>query len=186
MVELPYNFAPTVPAAGRPKLYILGDSITAGLSTRDETWPRVLARTRSIDVVDLSHVGAFVDSGLKMANSLPSEGGLVLVELGGNDLLGGPSAKEFDHGLDQLLARVCVAGRTVLMFELPLPPFHNEFGRIQRRLASRYGVLLIPKRVLMSLLTGNGMTVDGIHLTQVGHDRMAALVWDIIRPAYGE
>jgi acyl-CoA thioesterase-1 len=186
-LELPFHFTPALPAIGRQKLYVLGDSITAGISSRDETWPRVLAREHSIEVADLSHVGAFVEPGLKMANHLPSEGGLVLLELGGNDLLGrSSSVADFERFLDQLLARVCVSGRTVVMFELPLPPFYNDFGVIQRRLARQYGVHLIPKRILIGILTTNGTTVDGLHLTQAGHERMATVVWDVIRGAYGE
>src|SRR5262249_20027137 len=39
-LELPYQFAPTVSAAGRPKVYIIGDSVTAGMGERGvETWP---------------------------------------------------------------------------------------------------------------------------------------------------
>ncbi len=186
VVELPHQFTPTLLAKGRPKLYILGDSITAGIKAHEETWPRVLARTRSMDVADLSRVGATVDSGLRMADRLPSSGGLILLELGGNDLLGSTPTAEFEKGLDQLYSHVHAPGRTVVMFELPLPPFQNDFGRIQRQLASRYGVLLIPKRVLIGVLTEDGMTVDGIHLTSSGHERMANVVWGVIRGAYAE
>jgi acyl-CoA thioesterase-1 len=185
-VELPCQFTPTLPATGRPKLFILGDSITAGIKVHEETWSRVLARTRSIDMADFSHVGATANSGLKMASHLPPEGGLILVELGGNDLLGSTPSAEFETALNQLLERICVPGRTVMMFELPLPPFQNEFGRIQRQLAARYGVLLIPKRILIGILTEDGTTVDGIHLTPAGHERMADVVWGVIRGAYGE
>ena len=70
------------------------------------------------------------------------------------------------------------------MFELPLPPFYHEFGRIQRSLARKYGVALIPKRVLLSVLAGSDSTVDTIHLTQAGQRRMAASVWRLLSGAY--
>ena len=70
------------------------------------------------------------------------------------------------------------------MFELPLPPFHNSFGRIQRDLAGKYNVKLIPKRVFMRILSGADKTLDSIHLTQSGHDLMAKTVWEIIGPAF--
>src|SRR5206468_9873961 len=50
------------------------------LGGREETWPRLLARTHSVEVVDLSHVGADVKSALRQADGLPAEGGLVLLE----------------------------------------------------------------------------------------------------------
>jgi acyl-CoA thioesterase I len=70
------------------------------------------------------------------------------------------------------------------MFDLPLPPLYNEFGRIQRRLAAQYGVLLIPKRVLVDVIARDGATLDSIHLTERGHQRMAEVVWRVIEPAY--
>ena len=72
------------------------------------------------------------------------------------------------------------------MFELPLPPFCNDYGRVQRLLAAKYGVLLIPKRLLMAVLREEDSTVDSIHLTRRGHQRMANIVWSLIEPGYGE
>ncbi|HEY1376295.1 MAG TPA: GDSL-type esterase/lipase family protein [Gemmataceae bacterium] len=184
-VELPYHLTPTVAATGRPKFYVIGDSVAAGLKDREETWPYLLARSHSIEVADFSHVGATAASAMRQAEKLPADGGMVLLEIGGNDLLGSTSAAEFGRDLDRLLDRVCRPGRTVLMFELPLPPLCNEFGAAQRRLAKRYGVVLIPKRLFVAVLAGAGATVDSVHLAREGHERMAETVWAVIRPAYG-
>ena len=70
------------------------------------------------------------------------------------------------------------------MLELPLPPFYNSFGLIQRKLARKYGVKLVPKRVFLSVLAGGGATLDSIHLSQAGHQQMANVVWEIVGPAY--
>ena len=184
-VEFPYHLSPSVTAAGRPKLYMIGDSVAAGMGSRgEETWPRLLARTRSIEVADFSRVGATAASALQQAEGLPPAGGMVLLEIGGNDLLGSTTATQFASDLDRLLARVCAAGRSVLMFELPLPPFRNEYGRIQRRLAAKYGVSLIPKRIFIAVLTANGATLDSIHLTREGHQQMAEAVWRLVAPVY--
>src|SRR5262245_48629688 len=56
-VEFPYHLLPAVAAAGRPKLYVIGDSVAAGLRDKEETWPRLLPRSRPVEVADLSHVG---------------------------------------------------------------------------------------------------------------------------------
>src|SRR5262245_35551303 len=84
-IEIPYHMTPTLAAAGRPTLYIIGDSVAAGIGEREETWPRILARAHSVDVTDLSRVGADVASAFRQADKLPSDGGLVLLEIGGND-----------------------------------------------------------------------------------------------------
>jgi len=185
-LEFPYHLPSTLDTNGNPKFYIIGDSVTSGMGGETETWPRLLARSRPVDVVDLSKLGATTASALRQAEGLPQEGGLILLEIGGNDLLGSTSAADFERALGRLLDRVCGPGRVVLMFELPLPPFCNGFGRAQRHLASKYGVVLIPKRVFVAVLAGEGATLDSVHLDRLGHERMAEVVWSLIRSAYRE
>jgi acyl-CoA thioesterase-1 len=182
--ELPFHLPKTLHADGNPKLYIIGDSVTAGMGGEKETWPRMLTASRPVDIADFSMAGATVASALRQAESLPQEGGLVLLEIGGNDLLGSTSAAVFERNLERLLERVCVPDRAVLMFELPLPPFCNEYGRVQRQLASNHGVVLIPKRVFAAVLTAAGATLDSVHLDRLGHEQMAEVVWSLIQSAY--
>jgi hypothetical protein len=72
-----------------------------------------------------------------------------------------------------------------LGLELALPPFHNRYGDAQRRLATRHGVLLIPKRVLIGVLTSEGATLDTVHLSRRGHALMAETVWGILGGSIG-
>jgi acyl-CoA thioesterase I len=184
-MEVPYHIALTLKPAGHPTLYIFADSVTAGMGeTSMVTWPNLLARSHSIDVHDYSQMGAKVGSMLRKAEKTPVGDGIILLEIGGNDLLGSTSFREFRSDLDQLLATFSGNGRIVLMFELPLPPFANEFGRIQRNLAKKYGVHLVPKRIFVGVLTADGATVDSVHLSPRGHELMAETVWSLIRTAY--
>jgi len=72
--------------------------------------------------------------------------------------------------------------RTIVMFELPLIPTRIAFGRIQRRLAEKYGVRLIPKRYFAQVVSGADATSDGIHLNQTGMQRMSRLVVQVLLP----
>ncbi|MEX2561403.1 MAG: GDSL-type esterase/lipase family protein [Pirellulales bacterium] len=197
LVELPYHFMPAVvirPPAGpqgagtrnsEPVLGIIGDSVTAGMGADEAvTWPKLLANARGIPIRDHSRMGAKVASAREQAAALSAGESLVLLEIGGNDVLGSTRPAEFERGLEQLLNDVGRPGRTVIMFELPLPPLFNAYGLIQRRLARRHGVVLIPKRVLLGVLRRDGATLDSVHLSQAGHERMAELVWDVVRPAF--
>jgi hypothetical protein len=47
-------------------------------------------------------------------------------------------------------------------------------------------VALIPKRILLSVIEAADATVDSLHLTQQGHDEMAAAVWALLEPAIRE
>ena len=123
-------------------------------------------------------------SALREAEALREDEQLVMLEIGGNDLLGNTTPAAFESGLENLLRVVSRPGRVVVMFELPLPPSYNEYGRAQRRVARRHEVLLVPKRVMLSVLLQDGATLDTIHLSQGGHGRMAVAVWEIVRGAY--
>ena len=104
---------------------------------------------------------------------------MVIVGLGGNDLLGGRSTTQFDDDIRALLASVSGRGNRVLMFELPLLPFQNGVGRAQRSACRDYGVELIPRHVLARAIAWPGHTTDGLHLSPKGHvwlaNRMAVL-----------
>ena len=162
---------------------ILADSITAGLGENEAvTWPVLLAGNYPELVLDLSHVGETVSSATDRAlrHEIPAQC-IVIIELGGNDLLGSTSHEQFERDLETLLKQVCVSGRMVVMFELPLPPFHNSWGATQRKLASKYSVNLIPKRVLTSVLEVRQATLDSIHLSQEGHNRIQSIIQRILQ-----
>lgn len=185
--EAAFHFlpAPAQQIADTPSLTIIGDSVTAGMGEKEaETWPKILARTHHVEVQDLSHIGETSASTLKRIQDQTLTSSLVLIEIGGNDLLGSTSSAQFEIDLDALLKYLVKENRRLLMFELPLPPFFHEYGRIQRTLAARYDVALIPKRYFLDVLADDASTLDTIHLSQAGHQQMAETVWRIIEPMY--
>ena len=185
LTEIPWHIVPGVPPMDRPVLAVIADSVTAGIGEDEAlTWPQRLAEEHGLLVHDYSQMGATVKSARRQAARLRPEDNLVLLEIGGNDLLGSSTANEFAAGLDRLLLDIHRPARTVVMFELPLPPTFNSYGGIQRRLAQQHGVTLIPKRLLMRVLCRGDTTLDSIHLSQAGHDELAAAVWSAIRGAY--
>jgi acyl-CoA thioesterase-1 len=185
-MELPYHITPSLVPASSRSMTVIGDSVTAGMGASDksERWPTLLAKERNLNIQDISHPGETAASALKRAKSQQIISPVVVLEIGGNDLLGDTTSAQFSQDLDALLAYVRAPGRQVIMFELPLPPFQNEYGHIQRTLARKYDVALVPKRVFLSILAANDSTVDTIHLTQAGHHRMAATVWNLVRSAF--
>jgi len=185
-LELPYHLAPALPRIGDPRVYVVGDSISAGMGGEAETWAGVLARRQRVVVHDLSLAGATVATASREQTVRGAgPGSLVIAEIGGNDIFGGTSPDVFETGLDGLLGRLREGGRTVVMLELPLPPFYNRYGVAQRRMARRHGVALVPKRVLLGVMTSSGATVDTVHLSRSGHGLMAEAMWRVIRGAFG-
>jgi hypothetical protein len=120
-------------------------------------------------ITNLSKPGATMMDGLSLANRVTEQDHLVLIELGGNDLISGEQSRDFGRSLEGLLARLASPTRTIVMFELPLLPQMVSYGQVQRRLAKRYGAWLIPKRCLTTVISGKDATSDGLHLTELGH-----------------
>jgi acyl-CoA thioesterase I len=117
-----------------------------------------------------------VSEGLLIARGLKDDDHLVLIEMGGNDLLMGVSSEDYGKTLDALLSKVATPNRIVVMFELPLLPNKIAYGQIQRRLSAKYRVSLIPKRYFASVIGDASATTDGLHLSDSGAQRMASLV----------
>ena len=186
--EVRYQIMPVLTAVHGRQIAVIGDSITAGHGESDLTrkWPAILRDRHGVAVEDHSKAGATAASAAKGLEQESIAASVVIVEIGGNDFLGGGSVEDFEAGLEALLKAVCEPGRQVVMFELPIPPLFEGFGRVQRDLASRHGVALIPKRILLSVIEAADATVDSLHLTQQGQDRMAAVVWALLEPAMRE
>jgi acyl-CoA thioesterase-1 len=165
---------------------VIGDSVTAGTGSNDKSvkWPALLAERHSLTVQDISHAGETAASALKRSKAQRITSPVVVLEIGGNDLLGSTTSAQFSRDLDGLLTEVSGPGRQLMMFELPLPPFCHEYGRIQRSLAHKHQVQLVPKRVFLSILAASDSTLDTIHLSQAGHDAMATCVWQLGSSAY--
>lgn len=176
MIELPHwREAKPVPVKGT--LWILADSISSGIGFDGEMiWSRLL---------EAEHPGRIRNQavpGSKVSDSLPilnkrfhfRPGDALLIELGGNDLLHGVPALTFREKLDELLAAVAATGVPAVMLELPAPPFHSNYVRIQRELVEQYGVKLVPRRRFAAVLSGTESTADGLHLSNFGHKKMAA------------
>jgi acyl-CoA thioesterase I len=163
-------------------LVVMGDSISAGIGNEILPWPALMQHQTGVVVRNLSRTGAGVAEAQLMAMEVHPNDDLILIEIGGNDLLSDVPAEKFSEGLEALLRRLARPSRIVLMFELPLLPNEVEYGQIQRRLAARYGVLLIPKHYFAAVFAGSGATSDGLHLSKTGVQRMAALAEQILSP----
>ena len=129
---------------------------------------------------NISFGGAKVESALDNGRRINQNDALVILEIGGNDMLGGTSIPRYRADLEKMLDLVCSSHRRVAMIELPLPPFYNRYGMVQRALAKSHGVTLIPKRYLARTIGAPGATVDGLHLSNTGHALFARSLFEIL------
>ena len=185
--EMPFEVRPRIRPGPYSRLYVIGDSITAGIGREGgRTWPTILRSEHHVDVVDLSHAGFGCAQELRRIRDVPFSDGLVLLEIGGNDVLGRAKPAQFGQDVDALIQHLSGPERQLVMFELPLFPFDNAYGREQRRVAREHHVVLVPKRFFAEVLASPRATVDGIHLSETGQRRMAQMVCDLLGDRFSD
>jgi acyl-CoA thioesterase-1 len=182
LAELRHQRLPHLAMPHGATVYVLGDSISAGIGTNEQCWPTVFAERTSLHVVNLARPGATVETAIKQAGGITETNAVVIVEIGGNDLIGGTEPAIFRNQLAGLISSLRQQQHRVLMLELPLLLFQNSFGAAQRSVAAEYGCFLLPKRCFAAVLGKKHGTVDGLHLSQEGHEVMARIIGDVVHP----
>jgi acyl-CoA thioesterase I len=174
-LETPWHRTPSL-AKSFGSVMVLGDSLSSGGFAETRAWPERFEALAGISTTSFANAGETVGSALIYQIDRLTEAGpesLIVIELGGNDLLGGTSAREFSTDLDAVLTAARSSGSAVVMFELPVPPGRWHWGAIQRKAARRHDVPLIPKRVLARLISNGEFVEDGLHPTDAGHQYLA-------------
>lgn len=180
LLELPYHFSSKISVSADRHFYVVGDSLSAGIDEGERTWPAVLGDLAHLKVNNLARAGATAGSALAQASVIVEKHCLIIVEIGGNDLIGGPDGRTFYAQMDSLLDRLCAGDNQVIMLEIPLFPLRNSFGKTQRILAAKHGVKLLPKKLLANIIGMKDGTLDGLHFSQAGHDAMAKQIFELL------
>lgn len=180
-IEIPYHSPPKLIVPPKTTIYVLGDSISAGVGLNTRCWPTVLGETTEFNVINLAQAGAKVKNAIAQADQITVPNSLVIVEIGGNDMLSGTESSLFRSRLDLLISSLHKNGHQVLILELPLFPFQNTYGEAQRSIAKKYQSSLLPKRYFTRVLGIQKGTLDGLHLSQKGHDEMARIIGGVIK-----
>jgi len=181
-IELPYRNAPILTGPHHDHLVIVGDSISAGIEAGYDPWPNVFTKRTNIPVKNLARPGIGTDEAIDLAKKATPDDTLILLEIGGNDLLSNLPAADFDRQLTHLITMLDQPNRTLIMFELPLLPHKIEYGSIQRRLAAEYHIALIPKRFFIDIIGSADATSDGLHLSRSGAQHMAVFIAHLLNP----
>jgi acyl-CoA thioesterase-1 len=183
-----------VPASTRPKIVVLGDSLTAGLGLpADQAFPAVLQERIDADGLTYEVVNAGV-SGDTSAGGLRRLGWVLspdtrvlIVALGANDGLRGVPVSEMKRNLGTIVSTARNRGLMVLLAGMEAPPnfgpeYTSAFRHVFRDIAQQQGVSFLP--FLLDGVAGDSALnqPDGIHPNAAGARRVADLVWRALEP----
>jgi acyl-CoA thioesterase-1 len=178
----------------RPKVAVLGDSLTAGLGLLDtQSYPALLQQKIDADGFEFEVVNAGVSGdtsagGLRRLDWVLQEDVRVLiVALGANDGLRGLSVAEMKKNLSQIIETAREKHVLVILAGMEAPPNYGaeyaaSFRRTYREVALQYRVPFIP--FLLDKVAGEASLnqADGIHPNPAGARIVADTVWSVLKP----
>jgi len=177
--------APDVPHLDSPgsSIVCFGDSITHGTGARpEESYPARLEAALGLPVVNAGVPGDTARDGLGRVDAvLAQDPWLVIVGLGGNDLLRRRPAEDTERDLAAILDRLLAARVAVVLVPLDAPLIGGDYPAMYERLAERYGVPLVDN-VLRDVLSDPSRKSDQIHPNAAGYADLARAVAETVEP----
>lgn len=184
----------TATAQDRPRLVVLGDSLTAGYGLpQDQAFPVRLAAWLKENGVEVPVINAGV-SGDTSAGGLARLDWAIgsppathaIVALGANDGLRGLSPSALEQNIDRIVERLKARNVKVLLAGIYAPrnygrEYASEFDAVFARVASRHGVPLYPfflEGVAADPSLNQG---DGIHPNARGVEVMVSRIGPYVR-----
>ncbi|MGZ8255860.1 MAG: arylesterase [Burkholderiaceae bacterium] len=178
----------------RPKVVVLGDSLTAGLGlVETQSFPGLLqqkvdALGFDFEVVNAGVSGDTSAGGLRRLDwALQEDVRVLVVALGANDGLRGLSVGEMKQNLGQIIEKGREKGAVVILAGMEAPPNYGQeyataFRQAYRDLARQYKVQFIP--FLLDKVAGQPALnqADGIHPNAQGAAIVADTVWAVLEP----
>jgi acyl-CoA thioesterase-1 len=182
------------PTTPRPRIVVLGDSLTAGLGLEPgQAYPALLQKRLDTaglkyEVVNAGVSGDTSAGGLRRVDwALDGDVKVLVVALGGNDALRGLPVEQLRENLTTIAERANARGIKVILAGMEAPPnfgpaYTASFRQTYRDVARQHGAVLIPFLLdgvagLPELNQG-----DGIHPTAAGAEKVAETVWSALRP----
>lgn len=167
----------------------LGDSVTSGHGvTPEQAWPAQLAHRTGWQIVNAgvagdTSAGARQRLAALIVEHAPS---LVIVEIGGNDMLRGVPEKEITANTAAIIEIAQQAQRRVVLLAIPRPSaLGAATGRLApaglyARLASQRNVILV-EHAVSEVLSDAALRLDPLHPNPAGHAALSEKVENSIR-----
>lgn len=179
----------------RPKIIALGDSLTAGFGlTEKESYPyllqeRLKADGHNYEVINAGVSGDTTLGGLERVDwVLEQENAKVLIlALGGNDLLRGIPVEKMKANLDQIIRKAKAKNLKVLLCGMLAPPtmgaeYQRDFTMAFPDLATEHKVQYLPFLLENIALKKELNQADGIHPNPAGTKLMTDNIYRALRP----
>jgi acyl-CoA hydrolase len=175
---------PDVPNLDSPgkTIVCLGDSITSGVGAEPgQPYPALLAAKLNREVINEGVPGDTAEDGLaRVDQALAHDPWMVIVELGGNDILRRVPPGRTEAALRQVLDRLLAARVVPVLVELEVP-FAGRYSDVFERIEDDYDIPVV-EEALGEILLDPALKADPIHPNAQGHVELAEAIADVVEP----
>jgi acyl-CoA thioesterase-1 len=161
-----------------------GDSLTAGVGTTgDNDYVSLLANRTGVAIINAGRSGDTTASALARIDSavLARDADIVIVLLGGNDLLQGVPVQQRISNITAIVQQIRADGAAVILVGLGSGSL-DPFGGTLPGIASQTSSILVPA-ILDGIIGVSGLMADLIHPNNAGHAIMADRIEPSLRAA---
>jgi len=162
-----------------------GDSLTYGTGAKpEESYPAVLSQLVGRNVVRAGIPGEQTAGGLQRLPGVLDEyrPRLVIVCLGGNDMLRKGAPQNIEANLRAMLQEIRTRGLDAVLVGVPAPGLITSAPEFYEKLAKEFGIPYEGK-VVTSVLYKPELKSDPIHPNADGYRRMAEAIAKLLRDA---
>src|SRR4051794_37828815 len=160
----------------------LGDSITAGVgSGPGEAYPELLVARLGTEVINAGVSGDTAAQGLaRLDDVLAEDPWMVIVELGGNDILRQVPPEQTERSLRQILDRLLSSRVVPVLIEMDAP-LGGRYKEIYERLGDEYHVPVV-EDAIARILGDRSLKSDTVHPNAEGQKVLAEAIAGEIAP----
>ncbi|MEX0877951.1 MAG: GDSL-type esterase/lipase family protein [Candidatus Spechtbacterales bacterium] len=168
------------PVAGK-NIVAFGDSLVYGAgATEGNNWVDVLSRDISEEITNAGVNGDTTESALARLDSdvLDKNPRIVIILLGGNDVLRRIPKEETLNNLEQIITRIQAEGAVVVLVGIPgklLDPYDDEYEELAKETRSAF----VPN-ILKNILKNRDLMHDSIHPNDAGNKIMAERIGKVL------
>lgn len=173
------------PVGPNDVIVAFGDSLTYGTGAGEhESYPAVLGDIIKRKVVRAGVPGETTSGGLERLESVIEEHrpALMIVSLGGNDMLRKANDAEIKANLRKLIQTIQGRGISVVLFGVPKPALITSAPEFYAELAREFNIPYEGK-IVTDVLYRPDQKSDAIHPNAKGYRRMAEAFADLLKKA---
>lgn len=163
-------------------IVFFGNSITAGQGARvGEDFPTLIGKELNVLIINAGVSGnTTYDALLRIDKDVLSQNpSVVVVELGGNDLLLNEKSDVTKKNLDLIVSKIKPTGAKIVILGIKFFLFNENYETDLQSIVKKYNATYVPD-ILEGIITDDSLKFDDIHPNAKGYQKIAERLTPIL------